>query len=242
MPNPFGGNDEVLAKNTSHPSQATLLYAFLPRTTTKWTEVITATDVTTAAGNYDADGYFFGANGTTVQVDLTISSLHAAQTITFIAAARYNSGGAANPTQVMGLQSTTSGNFYALLDRYNRRVQVQHYDSNSVTPGNNFSLIDPGNNDFSFSMRTEPGNQRAMSRIGVTTSTIGNSTDTLTGSATLNKLRVSVATLYGLRYIFVYSNYLGDAAIEYIMDAPGEVLSQAAGPVPKMGRCLYIMP
>jgi hypothetical protein len=247
MANPFGSADQTLVKNTSHPNQLNLIRALVPRSTTKWVEVISASTPTVpATGTYDADGYFFGANGTNAAIEYTLpANLSSAGTLTIIVGLRYNSGGAnSGGGQTLGLVASTTGDFRFYADRYSRRINASHYDSTAVSSGINFAWVQPSGNDFSGAVATTPGSQKAFCRVGATTTNTdpATSSSSLGGTASLNILRVDVATLYGIQYLFVYNDYLLTGDIETIMDAPGEVLSQAAGPLPKMGRCIYHLP
>lgn len=234
MANPFGGSDQTLSKNGSHPQQGSLVGAMIPRSASKIVEVISSTTITPTTGTYNADGYFFGASGTNeAQTAVMSPSLQSAGSVTVIVGLLYNSGGASSGLgQGFGLTSSGSVAEVRLYgDRYSRRVNVSHYDPNSIAPTMGNAFVSPSGDTFAAAYATSAGAQKGFIRIGTTTTNTSpaTSSDTLTGGADLNTFRITLATQYGFQYVFIYNAFLTTPQIEAIMDDPGSVLSQSGG-------------
>lgn len=235
MANPFGSTDQTLSKNTGHTNQANLVRALIPRSASKWVEVISGSLPTVpASGTYDSNGYFFGANGTRQLMTYTLpSSLNPSSTWTIIIGATYNSGGSLGTGSgvLHGLRDSVGGvAFFSLkLERYSRGVTCLHTDSNGVNSDINNASANPGNDVFSASISNQAGNQKGFYKAsGGSLTSIGTGTSTLGGSAVCDVFDLWYASLYGVQYAFLYDSYLSDANIESIMDDPGAVISYAA--------------
>jgi hypothetical protein len=238
MANPFGGSDQALSKNTGHANQANLLFAMIPRSTTKWREVVNAADVTVGAGNYDADGYWRAGSSTRVDVGYTIGSpLAPAATLTVIAGIKYNAAGDVSVSygHVAGLwdDSNLFTRFHIQCDRYNRDARGHISDNGGVSTALTSSWYNPGNDVSAFAVKRSGGNVNALYRVGSTTTQAGSDTGVSTVDAwddlDLDRVGVRAGTKWAHQYVFVYNAALSDADIAAIIDDPGAVISQAGG-------------
>lgn len=247
MANPFGGSDESLSKNTGHANQANLVYAWIPRSSTKIVEVINAQTINPAGGNYDADGYWRFNSTTRTENAFAVSGESAGDARTVIVGARYNSAGDVNISigEFAGLFKSgeaTVNRFLIRLYRYARNVNAFVVDNGGGSAaGLNGSLPDPGDDTFGAAVKHNGTNaQSCLYRVGSTTTQIGS--DTFTGLSDsdngLNRVGVWSGTKYAYQYIFVYNAALSDADINAIIDNPGGVISTggAANQVVKVER------
>jgi hypothetical protein len=237
MANPFGGSDQGLSKNTGHANQANLLFAMIPRSTTKWREVVNGADVTVGAGNYDADGYWRAGSSTRVDVGYTIGSPPTpAATLTVIAGLKYNSAGDVSVSygHASGLYNSaeTFSRFHVQSDRYGQESRGQIMNEVGAGTGLAGSWYNPGNDVFGFAIKRSGGNVNGLYRVGSTTTAAGSDTGVPTTSewanATLNRVGVRAGTKWQHQYVFVYNAALSDADINAIIDDPGAVITQAA--------------
>jgi hypothetical protein len=242
MANPFGGSDQALSKNTGHANQANLLFAMVPRSTTKWREVINAADVTVGAGNYDADGYWRAGSSTRVDVGYTLGSpLAPNATLTIIAGVKYNSAGDVSVSygHVAGLfdADNTFTRFHVQLDRYNRDARGQIMQNTGAGTNLAASWHSPGNDVFAFAVKRSGGTVNGLYRVGSTTTAAGSDTgvptDSTWASTDLDRVGVRAGTKWQHQYVFVYNVALSDAEIDAIIDDPGAVLTQTSSFMPR---------
>jgi len=248
MANPFGAADEALSKNTGHTNQANLLYAFIPRSTTKIVEVINALTINPAGGNYDADGFWRFNSTTRTENAFTITARGAGDITTVIVGVRYNAGGDVNIGigEFAGFFQSgdaTNNRFFGRFYRYARNANAFIKDAGgSDASGLNTTLPDPGADTFALAVKHNGSNaQSAFSRHTATSTSIGtDSTTALSSDGGLNRFGVWSGTKYAYQYIFAYNAYLSDADIEAIMDNPGSVIDVTGGGggggVPKTNR------
>ena len=235
MANPFGGSDQALSKNTGHTNQANLVYAMIPRSTTKWREVINGSDVTVAAGTYDADGYWYAGSSTRVDVGYTLGAeLAPTATFTVITAALYRSGGDVSEStgHIAGLWDASDSLplFCVQMDRYARQARGRARDVGGSTSGVDGSWYNPGSDTFAFAHKqTSASTSSALYRVASTTTAAGTgSAAGMNTTAALDRIGVRAGTKYAHQYVFVYNAVLSDADINAIIDDPGAVITQAA--------------
>lgn len=240
MANPFGGSDEPLTKNTGHANQANLIFAWIPRTTTKIVEVVNAATITPAGGTYDSDGFWLFNSTTRTDQAFTIASpLSPGNAFTIITAAKFNGGGDVNVAlgETVGLfaNGNTQPRFYVRLDRYSRAVNAFIRDAAGADAnGLNASLPDPGADTFSAFVTGTVGAQSCAYRLGGSTTSIGTDTEggISTSDASLDRIGVQCGTKWFHQYVFVYNAVLSAGDRNAIMDNPGAVISQAGGGKP----------
>jgi hypothetical protein len=234
MANPFGSADQTLSKNTGHTNQANLIRAMVPRSSSKWVEVISATAITDLTnGTYDADGYFGGdSTRRDAQYQLPVN-LSPVGGYTIIAGLLYNSGGSADGDLYFGLRDSVglTANCLIRCDIYNRRFNAYIYDSNS----NSSSIVDlycsPGGDAFGAAIQASSTAQKSYARIGSTNypTTPNSGTSSLGGSAVCNLFGLNYASIYKCQYLFLYDTMLSETDINDIIADPGAVLTQSGG-------------
>lgn len=237
MANPFGSADEALTKNNGHTNAANLIFAWIPRSTTKIVEVVNAATINPAGGNYDADGYWRFNSTTRTEFAFTISpGKSPGNAFTVITSNRYNSGGDVSVAlgHVAGMFATgsTTPRFFLRMDRYARSVNAFIRDNaGNDCNGLNSSLPDPGNDTFGAAVKGTSGSQKAIYRVSGASTTIGTDTSALisTSDASLDRIGVLAGTKYAHQYVFVYNAALSDADINAIIDNPGGVINVASG-------------
>jgi hypothetical protein len=244
MANPFGGSDQALSKNTGHAKQENLLFAMVPRSTTKWREVINAADVTVGAGNYDADGYWRAGSSTRVDVGYTIGSpLAPNATLTVIAGLKYNSAGDVSVSygHASGLynDAETFSRFHVQCDRYGRDSRGQIMTSSGAGTNLSAAWFNPGADVFAFAVKRSGGSVNGLYRVGSTTTAAGSDTGVQTTNpwdvTSLNRVGVRAGTKWQHQYVFVYNAALSDSDINAIIDDPGAVITQTASGIDLAG-------
>jgi hypothetical protein len=234
MANPFGGSDQALSKNAGHANQASLLFAMIPRSTTKWREVVNGADVTVGAGTYDADGYWYAGSSARVDVGYTIgAALAPTSAFTVICGNTYRSGGDVNTADghIVGMwdNDASFARFHIQFDRYARQGRGRVSDINGTGDGLNGSWHNPGADVFGFAMKSSGSASSALYRVGSTTTAAGTGNPGgLDTSIILDRVGVRAGTKFSHQYVFVYNAALSDADINAIIDDPGAVITQAA--------------
>jgi hypothetical protein len=243
MANPFGGSDEALSKNTGHTNQANLIYAVVPRTTSKIHEVITNTDFSgVATGTYDADGYWT-PNSTTVGTyskAISARAINADWTI-IVGCKRVPAAGNGSSHSFVGLgQTATSaaayggdGIFIARLNSEFEAIQGSQFDGGSAGINQEIYPVSDVDGPYGIALagRNSTAEQKGWIRTpgGSTLHTFTPATTSLNGSINLNYLLFHTQNRWPLQYLFVYDSYLSDTDINAIIDSPGSVLSAAGG-------------
>lgn len=232
MANPFGSADETLSKNSGHTNAANLVRACIPRSSSKWVEVIGDVPKTSLAnGAYDADGYFYGTGTTREEVSWTISPvLNAGGNATLIVGLIHiaTTGTQTNGMGFVDIDNSTGAQLRFIFDPYSRRIAAAHVDANSGTTGINNAYLDPGAVAFGAAIRTTAGDQRAFIRIDGSDTNIGTSTNSPTGAANCEYLQINYRNNWKIQYMFVYDTNLSDTDIRSIIDNPGAVLTYTA--------------
>lgn len=253
MANPFGGSDEALSKNSGHTNQANLIYAVVPRTATKFREVIVGNDITVSSGTYDSDGYYIAPSTTLAEYWHTIASRNINQPWTVILGIRRTATGADNGTvsdhMFFGLRKSTANVFPwnpQITIRANKTyaaIAGQMLDhtsapalSNEPYPLYNVTTV------YGVAVKGDGTNQSGFVRIAGTDrhffpATYSTATDTgyatvalSTASASdLDRIYLGLASQWPFQYLFVYDAALSVANIRSIIDSPGDVLSMAGG-------------
>jgi len=228
MANPFGSADEALSKNTGHANQANLVYAFIPRSTTKWREVITGTDITVGAGTYDADGYWYPSGTSFVDVFMTIAR-SAGNLATVVCGSKYRSaGGGGGNSARFGMMDVAGNSRFAIRHEiYSRNVMGQIRDSSGTSTGLEASYTDPGADVFGAAVKQNGTTQNALTRWGGTTTALpsGSSTGLSTTDNALIRAGVQTTNKWACQYVFVYDTNLSDANINSIIDTPSGVIN-----------------
>jgi hypothetical protein len=238
MANPFGGSDEPLSKNTGHTNQANLIFALVPRSTTKVREVINGVDVTPAggSGNYDADGYLRSTSGTLLTADYTIASPRSAgQATTTIVGLRYNSGGTGSGSaMIVGMVNSadygTTGVSRHLIRPYVYSRVLYPFVRDAAGIDATMSNADPGADTCGAWVKGSdavPSYSSSARASGVGNTSLGSSTNPnlSTTDASLDRLSIRVTSKWACQFVFVYDTVLSDADIEAIIDNPAGVLN-----------------
>jgi hypothetical protein len=234
MANPFGGSDQTLSANTGHTNYANLVRAFIPRSSSKWVEVLSATSVTgLSSGSYDADGYFAGTDSTRRNAQYSLpANLNPSSGWTLIIGVKYNSaGGSAGGDTYVGILDSVGGTaqFRARLDAYNRRAMGYIVDSNSAQANTLAGTwLSPGGDTFSCVVQGSSSAQKAYTRIGSTNYPASplTGTDSIGGSAVCDKLQVTYDSLWATQFVFLYNTAtISETDINAIMAAPEQVVT-----------------
>jgi hypothetical protein len=243
MANPFGGSDETLSKNTGHTNQENLIYAVVPRTTSKIVEVIGGTNLSgVATGTYDSDG-FWTPNSTTVGAySKAISARAINQDWTIILGCKgVNDDVSIGSThsyvglcEVDTVPTATDAYCILKLDNQFRAISAVQWDT--AAAGVNQQIYPVSNNGpygIVLAGRNSPAAQKAWIRsAGSNIHTYTPTTTSLSGSRNMNYLLFHTQNRWPLQYLFVYDAYLSDADINAIIDDPGAVISSASGGKP----------
>lgn len=239
MANPFGGSDEALTVNTGHTNYGDLLFAYIPRSTTKFVEVVNAATVTPTAGNYDADGYWRASGTSTNTSFYTLGTARSAGLAhTLIVGLRYNSAGGGSGAIQFGLGDSTPSTSINCVqcrpDVYARQMNGRLCDNAGFDSGGIRSAsYNPGADTSAYALKsTSTGaTVNAFTRVSGT-NTANGSDSTVNLSTTdngLTRLVVKTTNKWAFQYIFVYGAALSDANIDSIIDDPGSVISVASG-------------
>jgi hypothetical protein len=242
MANPFGGSDEALTKNTGHTNQANLLFAMIPRSTTKWREVVNGADVTVGAGNYDADGYWRNGSTALATVEYAMGTARAPQdAVTVIVGIKYRSAGGSTGGIRAGLSNDaeTFSRQCLIFDEYNRQFMGSIRPFSGSSSNLEAAWNAPSADVFGAAVKRNGSNAgNALYRVSTTTTQAGSDSLGSAGdfaTASLNRVGVRVTDKYEFQYVLVYNVALSDADIAAIIDNPGAVISQvsAGHPTPK---------
>lgn len=240
MANPFGGSDEALALNTGHGSYGSLVLCIVPRTTTKFREVVNSADVTTGeTGTYDADGFWFGASSTRVASIYTIPTPFAAGSAHTVIYGLKRTGSSVTDAAYVGLYKDGGTTVRSLSSLGNSSPPDQIYpqirDADFDSGLSSFSTVTSSTNAFGGTHAHNGSNaQKFFTRFSstndATQSTSATTLDT-DSSANLDRAGVYATSRWGFQYLFVYSAYLDDSVIEAIIDDPTTVVSAASSDV-----------
>lgn len=257
MANPFGGT--ITGKNNSHGSAAALKYVFIPRSTTVVKEIITDVTATISGPGsisaYDSEGYLAPANTSKVFIEADVTALSHATSKTLIVGYKHTAqSGIADC--IFNIRNTSAS-------YVNIAVQVDAYMSRCA------GIVSDGSNDWAgtwgndyadsdvyvaIAVRNQAGTQTTRFRASTSLNSDGGITatsndGTLSGTVTtnnnngqLNRLNVDFLSDTRWQYLMVYEEYLSNGQVDAILADPGDVLSYEAGPLPKMGRCIYHLP
>jgi hypothetical protein len=238
MANPFGGNDEALSANTGHAKYSNLKYALVPRSVSKWRDVLSSADLTpdVNGGSYDADGYFFGPSSTTnstITKSISSSYLTSGGAKTIIVGFNYlgTPGGAA--MNFYGLYSSSQGHVINFIefDTFDDRVRRRCVDYN-FNDANSAFLGSVSTGSFAVVQKTVDGAQKNYLRRSTTNTGVGTDGTVSLGTGAndnLDRLRVVTYSRIGVQYIFVYDATLTDGECDGIIDSPGGVISYSGG-------------
>jgi hypothetical protein len=238
MANPFGSNDEALSKNTNHANQANLLYAVIPRSSSKVVEVVNSGSITGLTGAYNSDGYWHPNTTTRTDVVFTIAAPWPVGNNHTVITGWYRDMGAGSPTF-----AGTSGVYRDAQAAYS--ISTINTDGISITVGvrdNAYQLGPTGNMDnqgntvFAVAHKNSTSGpvQSGYRRIGSTNTTFTSTALTMgTGTSDqVNRVGVKTASRFPFQYLFIYNTALSDADINSIIDSPGSVLSYSSSGKP----------
>jgi len=227
MSNWFGTSDEPLYVNFSHAKAANLLYAVIPRSTTKAVEVVSGAVVTMSGGAYDAEGYWSSGITTRGQCEYTIVSgpMSSGYEHTVITAWVRDMGqGTPSATCHGGMRISTGSAFsYCSLTTDGLTGWSRVMDNSTASgPANNITMT--GRTYFAFCHANFPTNtsQYGHIRFGTTNQNATNTALTFTTGTTdrFDRVGCRTASRYRWAYTMVWNVALGDTEMDAIMDDP----------------------
>lgn len=247
MANLFGSADETLSKNTGHTNQANLIYAVIPRSTTKFVEVINGWTQTVTEGTYDADGFWYpGTTLTgptwTLSSTFPVGNSHTVISLWYrdtgagngsngIQAGMYNVGGGVAYSEHFMALDGTSGLAKAQDNSYNAGPTSARDASGKTHIGmaHSHDSTIPAQVGF---LRSWASNVWPNSGSN-DNETSGSSTFGTTGNNLLDRLEMRTASKWRFRCMFIYNAALSTTDINAILDDPGAVLTYSPSFIPR---------
>lgn len=235
MANPFGGSDETLTVNGQYSNAANLIYAVIPRSSSKFVEVVNASVINGLQGAYDADGYWYTGDNVRQSIEFTNpSGLRCGHTHTIISGWYRNSAAGNQDFEGRaGLRNSTSSAISSasmLTDgssAYSRAIDNSFHlgPAGSITTTSNTVLA------IAHKHNASGPEQRGWRRVGGSNTNLTTTTATLTTTSAdlFDKVGARTASKWRFQYLFVYNVYLDDAVINDIMDTPANVITVGSG-------------
>lgn len=234
MANPFGSNDETLTVNGQYSNAVNLIYAVIPRSATKFVEVVNGSVLQTT-GVYDSDGYWYTGDNVRKSIEFdNTAGLRCGNTHTIITGwYRDSTAGTQDFEGRGGLRNTaSSAGSFANMTVDGVTVQSRAVD-NSFNTGPLGSITTTSNTVLAMVHKHNSAGpeQRGWRRVGGSNTNLTTTTATLTTTTAdlFNKVGCRTASKWRFQYLFVYNAYLEDSVINDIMDTPANVITVGSG-------------
>jgi hypothetical protein len=239
MANIFGANDEALLVNSNHPNAGDLLYAIIPRSTTKFVEVVSGYSGTLGtAGAYDSDGYLTSTTTTRLLVEMSITSgpMRSGYAHTIITGWKRDMGqGAPAFTTTGGMRISTATAFSNANLAIDGTTGYSKVFDNASTSGPTGSVSLTGLTQFAFAHSQDPvaPAQIGYIRVDQANTNLTPTTATLTTGTNdrFDKVGFRTGSRYRCAFVFVFDVVVDPSIIDYTIDDPTLLISMQGGGV-----------